>query len=103
MDLEDAYLSVKEALIHAVLAEGYDLEIEWISSESLEKGRELERLEQLHGIVVPGGFGYRGIEGKIVAANYRPHAQRPLSWPLPRHAGALHRVCARRVWKRRTQ
>ena len=32
-----------------------------------------------------------------------PHAQDPLSWPLPRHAGALHRVCARRVWKRRTQ
>ena len=70
VELEDAYLSVKEALIHAVLAEGYDLGIEWISSESLEKGRELERLEQLDGIVVPGGFGYRGIEGKIVAAQF---------------------------------
>ncbi len=70
VELEDAYLSVKEALIHAVLAEGYDLGIEWISSESLEKGRELERLEQLDGIVVPGGFGYRGIEGKIVAARF---------------------------------
>ena len=70
VELEDAYLSVKEALIHAVLAEGYDLGIKWISSESLEKGRELERLEQLDGIVVPGGFGYRGIEGKIVAAQF---------------------------------
>ncbi len=70
VELEDAYLSVKEALIHAVLAEGYDLGIEWISSESLEKGRELERLDQLDGIVVPGGFGYRGIEGKVVAAQF---------------------------------
>ena len=70
VELEDAYLSVKEALIHAVLAESFDLDIEWISSESLEKGRELERLDQLDGIVVPGGFGYRGIEGKIVAAHY---------------------------------
>ena len=70
VELEDAYLSVKEALIHAVLAENYDLGIEWISSESLEKGRELERLERLDGILVPGGFGYRGIEGKIVAARF---------------------------------
>lgn len=70
VELEDAYLSVKEALIHAALAEGFDLEIEWISSEALEKGRELHRLENLHGIVVPGGFGYRGIEGKIVAAKF---------------------------------
>lgn len=70
VELEDAYLSVKEALIHAGLSEGWDVEIEWISSESLEKGRELERLHGLDGIVVPGGFGYRGIEGKIVAARY---------------------------------
>ena len=70
VELEDAYLSVKEALIHAALAEGYELDIEWISSESLEKGRELERLDRLDGIVVPGGFGYRGIEGKIVAARF---------------------------------
>ena len=70
VELEDAYLSVKEALIHAALAAGYELDIEWISSESLEKGRELDRLDRLDGIVVPGGFGYRGIEGKIVAARF---------------------------------
>ncbi len=70
VELEDAYLSVKEALIHAALAEGYELGVEWISSESLEKGRELDRLDRLDGIVVPGGFGYRGIEGKIVAARF---------------------------------
>jgi CTP synthase len=70
VELEDAYLSVKEALFHAGLSEGWDVQIEWISSESLEKGRELDRLHGLDGIVVPGGFGYRGIEGKIVAARY---------------------------------
>ncbi len=70
VELEDAYLSVKEALFHAGLSEGWDVQIEWISSESLEKGRELDRLHELDGIVVPGGFGYRGIEGKIVAARY---------------------------------
>ncbi len=70
IELEDAYLSVKEALIHAGLAIGRDIDIQWISSEHLEKGRETEQLAHVDGIVVPGGFGYRGIEGKIVAARY---------------------------------
>lgn len=70
VELEDAYLSVKEALIHAGLASGWDIEIAWISSEELEKGRDLERLDVVDGIVVPGGFGYRGIEGKIRAARF---------------------------------
>ena len=65
VELEDAYLSVKEALIHAGLAVGWDIDIVWISSEELEKGRDYDRLEGVDGIVVPGGFGYRGIEGKI--------------------------------------
>lgn len=70
IELEDAYLSVKEALIHAGLAIGRDVAIHWISSEELEKGRGLEQLTEVDGIVVPGGFGYRGIEGKIVAARF---------------------------------
>ncbi len=70
IELEDAYLSVKESLIHASLAIGRDVDIHWISSEDLEKGRELERLAEVDGIIVPGGFGYRGIEGKIVAARF---------------------------------
>ncbi len=75
VELEDAYLSVKESLIHAGLAVGWDIEIAWINSEELEKGRELDRLAGVDGIVVPGGFGYRGIEGKIGAARYaREHA-----------------------------
>jgi len=70
VELEDAYLSVKESLMHAGLAIDVQVEIEWISSEDLEKGRNLHRLDTVDGIVVPGGFGYRGIEGKIVAAHY---------------------------------
>ena len=70
VELEDAYFSVKEALSHAGLDLGYDVDIAWISSEDLERGRQQEQLNQVHGIVVPGGFGYRGIEGKIIAARY---------------------------------
>jgi CTP synthase len=70
VQLQDAYMSVKEALYHAGIANSKDIDIHWINSEDLEKGRSLETLEQVDGIVVPGGFGYRGIEGKIVAARY---------------------------------
>jgi len=74
--LLDAYISVREALFHAALANGRGLEIEWIHSEELEKGRGLDKLDGLAGIVVPGGFGYRGIEGKVIAARYaREHRQ----------------------------
>nr|MBC7245497.1 CTP synthase [Chloroflexota bacterium] len=75
--LLDAYISVREALFHAALAHGYSTRIEWISSEDLERGRGLERLEQVAGIIVPGGFGYRGIEGKIIAARYAREHKKP--------------------------
>jgi CTP synthase len=70
VELQDAYMSVREALFHAGIAEGYDVEIEWISSEDLERGKHLDLLDTVSGIVVPGGFGYRGIEGKVIAARY---------------------------------
>ena len=70
ISLLDAYISVREALSHAALAHGRNLRIEWISAEELEKDRDLARLAGVAGIVVPGGFGYRGIEGKIMAARY---------------------------------
>ncbi|MGQ9627507.1 MAG: CTP synthase [Anaerolineae bacterium] len=68
--LQDAYLSVREALYHAGVHSDCDVHINWIDSEDLEKGRNLEILSQVDGVVVPGGFGYRGIEGKVVAARY---------------------------------
>jgi CTP synthase len=70
VELHDAYISVREALKHAGLAHNCDIDIVWMSSEDLERGRSIERLGEVAGIVVPGGFGYRGIEGKVVAARY---------------------------------
>jgi CTP synthase len=70
IELKDAYMSVRESLYHAGVAHGVDVQIDWILSEDLERGRGLDRLEKVAGIVVPGGFGYRGIEGKVVAARY---------------------------------
>ena len=70
VELHDAYISVREALKHAGLAHNCNIDIVWISSEDLERGRGIDRLGEVAGIVVPGGFGYRGIEGKVVAARY---------------------------------
>jgi CTP synthase len=70
VELHDAYMSVKEALSHAGTALNREVEIEWIRSEDLEKGKGMDTLEHVQGIVVPGGFGYRGVEGKIMAARF---------------------------------
>jgi CTP synthase len=68
VELHDAYMSVREALIHAGLWHDHEVDIDWVHSEDLEHGKAIDRLLAADGIVVPGGFGYRGIEGKIVAA-----------------------------------
>ncbi|MBL8058660.1 MAG: CTP synthase [Anaerolineales bacterium] len=70
VELQDAYMSVREALKHAALALSREVEIEWVHSVDLEKGRAWEQLRGVDGIVVPGGFGSRGIEGKIAAARH---------------------------------
>jgi CTP synthase len=69
VQLEDAYLSVSEALRHAASLQDARIEIDWIDSEQLlDPGQAAERLEGLDGILIPGGFGGRGWEGKIHAA-----------------------------------
>ena len=68
--LEDAYMSVKESLVHAAVALERQLDLRWIDSELLEQGDPASYLEDLDAIVVPGGFGQRGVEGKIWAAAY---------------------------------
>lgn len=72
--LKDAYLSVIEALRHGGIASNVEVEIRWIDAEKLEKERSLASLEAcfegIGGILIPGGFGERGIEGKILAAQY---------------------------------
>jgi CTP synthase len=70
VELQDAYMSVREALKHAGIALGREVEIEWIHSAELEKGRGWELVKAVDGLVVPGGFGSRGIEGKINAARF---------------------------------
>src|SRR3954464_10997795 len=66
--LEDAYLSVVEALRHSGFEHGRGIEIDWVDSESLDDGEVRARLAQADGILIPGGFGVRGIEGKITAS-----------------------------------
>jgi CTP synthase len=70
VELHDAYMSVREALKHAALSLGLEVEISWVHSAELEKGRGWDVVEKADGILVPGGFGSRGIEGKIQAIRY---------------------------------
>ena len=70
IQLHDAYLSVHEALCHAGYDLGCGVEIEWIDSETLTPENAEKRLAGLDGILVPGGFGGRGIAGMILAAKY---------------------------------
>jgi CTP synthase len=70
IELPDAYLSVSEALRHAAWAHEVDAQIRWVDSETLSKENLHERLDGVAGILVPGGFGHRGIEGKVLAAHF---------------------------------
>ncbi len=70
IQLRDAYLSVVEALRHAATYHGRNLEISWVDAETLCEDEITSRLESADGILVPGGFGVRGIEGKILSARY---------------------------------
>ena len=70
VELPDAYLSVAEALRHGAAAHGLKLDLRWIPSDELTGLLADSYLEDLDGVVVPGGFGYRGVEGKIQAIRY---------------------------------
>ena len=81
--LHDAYLSVLEALNHAGSSNGVHVDVKWIDSEGLEERDIDSELGDVDAILVPGGFGNRGIEGMIAAAGYA----------LPRHADSGNRIC----------
>ena len=70
VELKDAYFSVREALHHAALYHDRDLNLSWVQSENLEEGDVQAALRSAQGIIVPGGFGIRGIEGMVKAAGY---------------------------------
>ena len=68
--LQDAYKSLSEALVHGGIANNVKVNLHWIESEVFEKEDPAPWLEQVNGILVPGGFGERGTEGKILAARF---------------------------------
>jgi CTP synthase len=70
VQLPDAYLSIAEALKHAGFQYNTDVRIQWICAEQMEKEGPEKLLQDIDGVLVPGGFGERGIEGKIAAARY---------------------------------
>ncbi|MBK5910665.1 CTP synthetase [Rhodothalassium salexigens] len=69
-ELQDAYKSLNEALAHGGIANRVKLKLVWIESEVFEAEDAAQRLEDVHGILIPGGFGQRGAEGKIAAARF---------------------------------
>lgn len=77
VELPDAYLSVVEALKHAGYVYGADIEIQWINSETLDQNTIDQELAHVDGIIVPSGFGKRGIEGMIEAIRYARENQKP--------------------------
>ncbi|NJK65826.1 MAG: CTP synthase [Microcoleus sp. CSU_2_2] len=94
--LNDAYISVVEALRHAAIAIGCDLNLHWINSEDLESGNIENYLKDINGIVVPGGFGIRGVDGKIAAIAYAKHHK------IPFLGLCLGMQCAVIEWARNT-
>ena len=86
--LKDAYKSLIEALVHGGVANNVRVNIDWVESETFEGDAEAAatRLEGVHGVLVPGGFGERGAEGKIRGGAVRPRARGALFRHLLRHA-----------------
>lgn len=77
VELRDAYLSVAEALNHAGIANGTNVKIKWIHSEAVNLNNYIDIFKDLDGILIPGGFGDRGIEGKILASKYARENKTP--------------------------
>jgi len=70
IQLEDAYLSVIEALGHGGIHHGTKIDVRWVDAEGLDRAEAERQLEECDGILIPGGFGVRGVEGKIRAAKF---------------------------------
>ncbi|MBS0014759.1 MAG: CTP synthase [Arthrospira sp. SH-MAG29] len=77
IQLSDAYLSVVEAARHAAIDVGTEVNLRWVNSEDLQTDDVESALKEVHGIIVPGGFGVRGIDGKIAAIRYAREHQIP--------------------------
>jgi CTP synthase len=77
VDLKESYKSLSEALIHAGVANESKVELVYVDSEELQKGKSNELLQAVDGILIPGGFGERGVEGKILAIEYARTRKKP--------------------------
>ncbi len=93
VDLRESYKSLHEALVHGGLANEVQVALTYIDSERVEREGPEGLLGHLHGILVPGGFGVRGVEGKILAIQLCPGAANALLRHLFRHAAGGHRIC----------
>ncbi len=93
--LEDAYKSIAEALTHGGMANRVKVTADWVAAEIFEKEDPAAYLEDFHAILVPGGFGERGTEGMIHAAQFARDEEDPLPRHLPRHADGGDRGRAR--------
>jgi CTP synthase len=76
-NLVDSYKSIQESLIHGGIANDVRVRIDWLSSEQFEQGRGVELLEDYHGLLIPGGFGPRGVEGMLMAIRWARENQMP--------------------------
>ncbi|MDH3270898.1 MAG: CTP synthase [Gemmatimonadota bacterium] len=76
-ELVDSYKSVQEALIHGGIANDVQVDIEWLLSETMDSGEGLDQLADFDGILIPGGFGSRGIEGMVNAIRWARENERP--------------------------
>ncbi|HEX6750735.1 MAG TPA: CTP synthase [Longimicrobium sp.] len=70
VSLVDSYKSVQEALIHGGIANDVKVRIDWLSSEDFENGQSADKLRAYHGLLIPGGFGVRGVEGMLAAIRW---------------------------------
>ena len=76
-ELIDSYKSVQESLLHGGIAHDVKVDIDWLSSEQFERAEDLGRLQRYNGILIPGGFGSRGIEGMLRAIHYARESGTP--------------------------
>ena len=93
IQLHDAYLSVVEALKHGGIAGRVNIHIRWVDSEEIERQGCEALLQGVDGILIPGGFGLRGTEGKIQAAGYAREKKIPFLGDLSGHADGHRGIC----------
>ena len=95
--MEDAYLSIRESLKHAGIEAGVKIDVQWIDAEELEHGSADLILREADGILVPGGFGSRGTEGKMKAVQYAQGDEGSVPGNMLWHAARRDRVRPERL------